>query len=73
MNCLDCHPDPTPAVAVCARCGAGVCHEHLVQGEEHLTFTLPINRIVLATPPARRLRCRRCASAEAGQRDRHAA
>lgn len=73
MTCLDCHPDDNPAVAVCARCGAGVCREHLVESDEYLTFVLPVDRPVPAFPPTRRLRCQRCAAAEAGQRERHAA
>jgi hypothetical protein len=72
MNCMDCSQDVT-AVAVCGRCGAGLCREHLVETNEHLTFNMPINRPVRATPPARKLRCSRCAAAEEGQRRRDAA
>jgi hypothetical protein len=73
MNCLDCQPDETPAVAVCGRCGAGLCAEHLVESDEYLMFTRPINRLVPATPPARKLRCARCTAAERGQQQRKAA
>jgi len=70
MNCLDCHPHTTPAVAICGRCGAGLCAEHIIEGEEHLTFTAPINRVVEVSPPARHLRCDRCAAAECAQAQR---
>lgn len=72
MNCLDCYPAETAAVAVCGRCGAAVCIEHLVVSDELLTFMAPINRTVVAAPPARKLRCRRCTAAETGQRERRA-
>ena len=70
MNCLDCHPDEAPAVAVCGRCGAGLCAEHVIESEEYLTFLMPINRPVPAAPPARKLRCARCAAAEHAQQQR---
>ena len=64
MNCLDCHPIHNEAVAICGRCGAGLCIEHLIESDEPLTFLAPINARVAADPPARRLRCARCAAAE---------
>jgi hypothetical protein len=67
MNCLDCQPDEVAAVAVCGRCGAGLCAEHLIETDEYLTFRMPINMPVEASPPARKLRCARCAAAEQGQ------
>ena len=73
MNCLDCLPDEIPAVAVCGRCGAGLCLEHLIESDEHLTFRMPINRPVPAEPPARKLRCGRCAAAERGQLEKRTA
>ena len=73
MNCLDCLPDEIPAVAVCGRCGAGLCAEHLIESDEHLTFQMPINRPVAAEPPARKLRCARCAAAERGQQEKRTA
>jgi hypothetical protein len=33
MNCYDCCPNTTPAVAVCVTCGKGVCAEHCVRHE----------------------------------------
>ncbi len=73
MNCLDCRPEETAAVAVCGRCGAGLCTEHLVESDEHLTFSMPINRPVASEPPARKLRCERCAAAERGQLEKRTA
>ena len=67
MNCLDCHPHTTPAVAICGRCGAGICAEHVVETEDHLTFTAVINRVVEVSPSVRHLRCTRCAAAERAQ------
>jgi hypothetical protein len=67
MNCLDCHPIQNDAVAICGRCGAGLCVEHLIESEEPLTFVAPINARVSADPPARRLRCAHCAAAEYAQ------
>ena len=67
MNCLDCHPVQNEAVAICGRCGAGLCIEHLIESDEALTFPAPINAWVVADPPARRLRCARCAEAEYAQ------
>lgn len=29
MNCYDCPGTPGPAVAVCIRCGAGLCRKHV--------------------------------------------
>ncbi len=73
MNCLDCLPDEIPAVAVCGRCGAGLCLKHLIESDEHLTFQMPINRPVAAEPAARKLRCARCAAAELGQLEKRTA
>ena len=70
MNCLDCHPDEMTAVAVCGRCGAGLCAEHLIETDEYLTFPMAIYASAEASPPARKLRCLRCAAAEDGQQRR---
>ena len=67
MNCLDCHPVQNEAVAICGRCGAGLCIEHLIESDEPLTFVAPINARVSADPPARKLRCTHCAAAEYAQ------
>ncbi len=73
MNCLDCHPNETPAVAVCGRCGAGLCAEHLIESDQYLTFLMPINRPVPVDPPTRKLRCMRCTAAEQAQQERRTA
>jgi hypothetical protein len=73
MNCLDCHPQITPAVAICGRCGAGLCAEHIVESDDYLTYTATINRQVQVSPPTRRLRCTVCAAAEDAQTHRKAA
>ena len=70
MNCLECHPGPRPAIAVCGRCGAGLCALHLIESDDWLTFEMPIRRPVPSAPPARKLRCGRCAAAEQGQEER---
>lgn len=36
MNCYDCQPKATPAVAVCVACGKGVCTDHCVRHEREV-------------------------------------
>ncbi|MEI6501964.1 MAG: DUF2180 family protein [Armatimonadota bacterium] len=36
MNCYDCQPETTPAVAVCVACGKGVCPEHCVRHDREV-------------------------------------
>ncbi len=69
MNCLECvrGDRTTTAVAVCGRCGAGLCRDHLHEGGETLTVMAPIARQVPVEPLARRLRCAECESAEKAQ------
>lgn len=69
MNCLECAQadGTTAAVAVCGRCGAGLCREHLHEGGEALTVMAPIARQVAVEPLARRLRCEKCEAAEKAQ------
>ena len=59
MNCMDCaaNDQATPAVGVCHDCGAGVCIDHAVSRDRHLTRIMTINRKVKVEPPARVLRC----------------
>jgi hypothetical protein len=73
VNCLDCQPTETSAVAVCGRCGAGLCTEHVVETDEYLVFLQPINLPVPARPPARKRRCVRCDAAEHAQLERKTA
>jgi hypothetical protein len=78
MKCLDCLAEPAgqwligdapqPAVAMCGRCGAGLCERHAVVGTEALTVTVTINHKVAVEPPARSIRCRQCDAAERAQR-----
>lgn len=76
MNCLDClsdsagywsHGKEQPAVAICTRCGAGVCRRHAVVAAAPLTVTMPIARTIPVDPPARRVLCRQCDAAETAQ------
>ncbi len=81
MLCFDCAVSDTgpwalpaahvDAVAICCRCGAGVCEHHVVEREVHLTVPAAINREVPVNPPARRLLCQRCAAAEHAQHEGH--
>ena len=72
MNCLDCATvnTDTPAIGNCVDCGSGVCLEHAVVRERHLTKTALINREVAVEPPARVVRCRVCDASRAVQHDR---
>ena len=65
MNCFDCALAKvvTPAVGICHDCGAGVCVEHAVTRQRHLTRTATINRPIVVEPPARLLTCVTCTAA----------
>jgi hypothetical protein len=65
MNCFDCAAlgDHAGAVAICADCGAAVCHVHAHVTARWLTRTMAINRVVAVEPPARTIRCRVCQAA----------
>ena len=65
MNCFDCAAlgHDVGAVAVCADCGAAVCHHHAHVTARWLTRTLIINRTVTVEPPARTIRCAVCQAA----------
>jgi hypothetical protein len=65
MNCLDCATNDRarPAVGVCHDCGAGVCLDHAIARDRHLTRLMTISMEVEVEPPARVLRCRVCAAA----------
>ena len=65
MNCFDCAAlgDLTPAVAVCADCGAGACAAHARVSPRWLTRVMAINRVVAVEPPARTIRCAVCQAA----------
>ena len=65
MNCFDCAAlgDHVDAVAICADCGAAVCHDHAHVTARWLTRTMAINRVVAVEPPARTIRCGVCQAA----------
>lgn len=65
MNCFDCATSgsATIAVAVCADCGAAVCHDHAHAAIRRLTRMAAINRPVRVEPPARSIRCGICQAA----------
>jgi len=65
MNCFDCAlvGVVTSAAALCHDCGAGVCLEHAVARQRHLTRTVPLNRPIEVEPPARLIRCHTCTAA----------
>lgn len=65
MNCFDCVSlgHSTDAVAVCADCGAALCHDHAHVSAHWLTRTAVINRTVIVEPPARLIRCGVCQAA----------
>lgn len=65
MNCYDCLLDgaTTTAAAVCTRCGAGLCADHLRVTPE--TVHEPAGTGTSThTPSARRITCLRCHEAE---------
>ena len=70
MNCYDCaaHGKTTPAIAVCADCGAALCGGHAHVVPRWLTRTLPITREVPVEPPARAIRCTVCQAAREAAR-----
>ena len=65
MNCFDCAAlgSAMVAVAVCADCGAAVCHDHAHVAIRWLTRVEAINRPVRVEPPARSVRCGMCQAA----------
>jgi hypothetical protein len=71
MNCLDCNHAgiAASAVAICHGCGAGVCVDHAVVRDHHLTRTATINRIIVVDPPARLVRCLVCTTAHDAAHD----
>ncbi|POX58765.1 hypothetical protein C3492_35890 [Streptomyces sp. Ru62] len=70
MNCFDCtrayqagttNISPDPAVAACARCGAGVCGRHAHVTPDPLALASGSGT---ASPSARRITCDVCHPAE---------
>jgi hypothetical protein len=54
---------PAVAVAVCADCGAAVCHDHAHVTTRWLTRAVAISRTTAIEPPARTIRCAVCQAA----------
>ncbi|MFM9369964.1 DUF2180 family protein [Streptomyces sp. Da 82-17] len=65
MNCYECaqRGGTTEAVAVCRRCGAGICPEHVYTETQELQETANPGK-VMPERPARRLTCPTCNAAE---------
>ncbi len=65
MNCFDCAAlgDTSPAVAICAGCGAAVCPAHAHVTARWLTRAMTLGRVVAVEPPARVIRCGICQAA----------
>ncbi len=59
MNRSDCTTTAncSPVVAICIDCGAGLCIEHAVVVQHHVTRLAAINRIENVDPPARLMYC----------------
>jgi hypothetical protein len=57
MNCYDC------AITGHIDCGAGLCIDHAIVAQHHLTRVGVINRIETVEPPARLMLCETCAAA----------
>ncbi|MCF6525366.1 DUF2180 family protein [Streptomyces sp. JJ36] len=63
MFCYDCLPErETTAVAVCHRCGAGVCSEHVHQGREPV-HEVHGTGVATQSTAARQLSCGVCHAA----------
>lgn len=65
MNCYDCpaQHDSGVAVAVCSRCGAGLCRDH-VHVAPQTVHEAAGTGVYTHTPDARRLTCSVCHEAE---------
>ncbi|MBY8885507.1 DUF2180 family protein [Streptomyces sp. PTM05] len=65
MNCYDCVLDGTvaPAVAVCSRCGSGVCLDHVRVTAEH-PHRVTGTGVATLSGTARRATCATCRAAE---------
>ncbi|MFE0511716.1 DUF2180 family protein [Streptomyces sp. NPDC058964] len=64
MYCYDCPESlPTGAVAVCARCGVGLCRAHLHEGRVGIQDVVGTGRAT-HDRPVRHITCKICQSAE---------
>jgi hypothetical protein len=65
MNCLECalQDRVTSEAGLCHDCGAGICLDHAVIRDRHLTRIMTIALELRVEPPARIVRCERCSAA----------
>lgn len=69
MNCYDCHPRQTPAVAMCMACGKGICMDHLVRHERDVVAKVSGGMTTVDRPTGRkvpRMLCGECAGGMQG-------
>jgi hypothetical protein len=66
MTCYDCHPEATPAVAICRLCGKGICREHCIRQNRPVYEHVPSGMAAQVRDTGRRaprLLCKECAQA----------
>jgi hypothetical protein len=69
MNCYDCQPNSTTAVAVCVACGKGVCMEHCVRHDRQVVERVTTGMAAQDRPTGRkvpRMLCGECAAGTSG-------
>lgn len=69
MLCYDCHPNETPAVAVCVACGKGVCWEHCVRHDRQVIEKVASGMAAQERATGRkvpRMLCEECATGMGG-------
>ena len=68
MNCYDCSVGggSSPAVAVCSRCGASVCRDHVRIRVDDVVRHSSTGFARVVGPPGRSLRCATCNDAGSG-------
>ncbi|UKY54185.1 DUF2180 family protein [Streptomyces inhibens] len=66
MNCYDCQTldQPTPAVATCRACGAGICAQH-THARSQMLHRLNGTGVATKNHAVRQLLCERCAASNA--------
>ena len=63
MNCYDCHPKSTPAIAVCVTCGKGLCADHCVRHDRTVVERVSAGMGTQERPTGRkvpRMMCQEC-------------
>jgi hypothetical protein len=69
MNCYDCHPKASPAVATCMACGKGICTDHLIRHEREVVEKVAAGMTAVDRPTGRkvpRMLCGECAGGMQG-------